>query len=358
MTDEIKLVDHNLLREYCKKLFIAVNVPEEDAEITADNLVEANLTGVDSHGVSRMSIYLKRIRICVDNPTCKIDVLKDYPTIASLDANSSMGVPVGYRAMRMAIEKAKENGVAFITVKNSNHYGTAAYYTKMASEANMIGFSATNGAARMAPFGGKEAFLGTNPFSVAIPAGSKKPIIADMATSLVARGKIILAAKNNQEIPLGWAIDKSGNPTTNASEALEGTVLPFAGPKGYGIALLIDILCGVLSGAAFGKHINDMYAEFEKSTNIGHVFGVINIEKFISLDYFKKSIDNMIEEIKSSPKAAGVNEIFLPGEIELLKKETRLVEGIPITRAVLNELREEGIKCGVEYILEELEYAL
>ncbi len=352
MTNNIKMVDHNILREYCKKLFMAANVPEEDAIITADNLVEANLTGVDSHGVSRMAIYLKRIKKGLDNPICKVDIINELPSTASLNANSSMGAPVGYRAMKMAIEKAKETGLAFVTVKGSNHYGTAAYYTKMAVKNNMIGFSATNGAARMAPWGGKKPYLGTNPFSVAVPAGKEKPIVADMATSLVARGKIILAAKNNQEIPLGWAIDKNGQPTTNADEALKGTVLPFGGPKGYGIAVLIDILCGVLSGASFGMHINDMYADFINPTNIGHCFGVINVEKFISLDTFKENIDQMIREIKGNPKAGGIDEIYLPGEIELLKKEVRLTEGIPITEAVLAELKELGQELGVEYSLE------
>ena len=352
MNEDIKLVNHNTLRKYTKNLFMAIGVPEEDALITADNLVEANLTGVDSHGVSRMAIYLKRIRDGVDIPTCRIDVINELPSLASLNANSSMGTPVGYRAMNMAIEKAKNVGLAFLTVNGSNHYGTAAYYTKMAAKENMIGFTATNGAARMAPFGGKEAYLGTNPFSVAIPAGKEKPIIADMATSLVARGKIILAAKNKEEIPLGWAIDKDGNPTSNASKALEGTVLPFAGPKGYGIALIIDILCGILSGAAFGKHIKDMYAEFENPTNIGHVFGVIDIGKFIPIEIFKDNIDQMINEIKSTPRAEGVSEIFLPGEIEFKKKESRLIEGIPLTRAVLDELKREGIKCKIEYTLE------
>lgn len=351
MINEVKLINHNILREYTKRLFIAVGVPEEDALITADNLVEANLTGVDSHGVSRIPIYLKRIRDGVDRATCKIDVINELPSLATLDANSSMGIPVGYRAMNMAIKKAQDIGLAFVTVRGSNHYGTAAYYTKMAAKKNMIGFSATNGAARMAPFGGKEAYLGTNPFSVAIPAGKEMDIVADMATSLVARGKIILAAKNNQEIPLGWAIDKDGKPTTNANKALEGTVLPFAGPKGYGIALLIDILCGVLSGAAFGKHINDMYTEFENPTNVGHVFGVIDVERFIPLEIFKNNIDQMIEEIKNTSRADGVSEIFLPGEIEFIKKESRLVEGIPVTRAVLDELKEEGIKCNVEYTI-------
>ncbi|WP_422484962.1 Ldh family oxidoreductase [Gudongella sp. DL1XJH-153] len=354
MSNETVLIDNQVLKLYCKKLFINAGVPEDDAEIASDNLVDANLHGVDSHGVSRMGIYLKRIREGVDKPVCNLDIENELPATASINANASIGSPVGYRAMKMAIEKARETGIAFVTVKGSNHIGTAAYYSRLAIENDMIGFSATNGAARMAPWGGKEALLGTNPFAVGIPAGKERPIVADMATSLVARGKIILAAKNDQEIPLGWAIDKNGKPTTNAQEGLDGTVLPFGGPKGYGIALLIDILCGILSGSSFGKHINDMYADFENPTNIGNVFGVINIEKFVPIEYFKSNIDQLIQEVKSSPKADGISEIYLPGEIEALKKEDRLENGIPVTRAVLEELREEGEKLGVEYTLEKI----
>lgn len=352
MSNETLFIGSDILREYCKDLFVKAGVPEDDAFIASDNLVDANLHGVDSHGVSRMGIYLKRIREGVDKPVCNIEIDNELPATAALNANSSIGSAVGTRAMKMAIEKAKETGIAFVTVRGSNHIGTAAYYTRMAVEKNMIGFAATNGAARMAPWGGKEALLGTNPFAVGIPAGLERPVVADMATSLVARGKIILAAKNNQEIPLGWAIDKDGNPTTNAQEALDGTVLPFGGPKGYGIALLIDILCGVLSGASFGKHINDMYADFENPTDIGNVFGALNIEKFVNLETFKENMDSLIQEIKNSPKATGVNEIFLPGEIEALKREERLKKGIPVTRAVLDELKEEGMRLGVEYTLE------
>jgi len=352
LSNKIQLVDYEILKKYCMNLFIKAGVPEKDAEIASDNLVDANLHGVDSHGVSRMGIYLKRIREGVDKPVCNLEVVSELPGTAALDGNSGIGSAIGHRAMSLAIKKAKDTGIAFVTVKGSNHIGTAAYYTRMAAKENMIGFAATNGAARMAPWGGKEAMLGTNPFSVAVPAGEERTVVADMATSLVARGKIILAAKNNEEIPLGWAIDKEGNPTSNAQEALDGTVLPFGGPKGYGIALLIDILCGILSGSSFGKHINDMYADFENPTNIGNVFGVINIEKFVPIEYFKENMDQLIREVKNTPKASGVEEIYLPGEIEAIKKEDRLRKGIPITRAVLDELREEGSKLGVEYTLE------
>jgi LDH2 family malate/lactate/ureidoglycolate dehydrogenase len=327
-------------------------MPKDEAYINADNLVDADLTGVESHGVSRMAIYLKRIRDGVVNPKCEIKVVAEHPAVLVIDAKNSMGAVASYKAMEMAIKKAKASGVAFVTVRNSNHYGTAAYYTKMALEHDMIGFSSTNGPARMAPWGGKDPYFGTNPFSIAVPAGQELPVVADMATSLVARGKIILAAKNNKEIPLGWAINKDGEDTTNAKEALEGTVLPFGGPKGSAIALLIDVFSGILAGASFGPHIKDMYANFEEPTNTGHIFGAFDISKFIDTSLFKQNMDQMIREIKGSTPAKGVQEIFLPGEIELKKKQQRLKEGIPLSPAVIKELKEEGALCRVAWTLD------
>lgn len=352
LTNNVKYVQAEPLRKYCAALFESVGMPKDEAYINADNLVDADLTGVESHGVSRMAIYLKRIRDGVVNPKCELKVVAEHPAVLVLDAKNSMGAVASSKAMQMAIKKARESGAAFVTVRNSNHFGTAAYYTKMALEHDMIGFSSTNGPARMAPWGGKDPYFGTNPFSIAVPAGKELPVVADMATSLVARGKIILAAKNNKEIPLGWAINKDGEETTNAKEALEGTVLPFGGPKGSAIALLIDVFCGILAGASFGPHIKDMYANFTEPTNTGHIFGAFDISKFIDKDIFKQNMDQMIREIKRSTPAKGVQEIFLPGEIELRKKQQRLKEGIPLSPAVIQELKEEGALANIPWILD------
>ncbi|MDK2822837.1 MAG: hypothetical protein PWQ67_639 [Clostridia bacterium] len=352
LTDQVKYIQAEPLREYCAALFESVGMPKDDANINADSLVDANLSGVDSHGVSRMSIYLKRIREGVVKPKCELKVLRDFPAGAALDAGNGMGAVASYKAMEIALEKAKEVGTAFVTVNNSNHNGTAAYFTKMALEYGMIGFAATNGPSRMAPWGGRDPYFGTNPFSVAVPAGKELPIIVDMATSVVARGKIILAAKNNQDIPEGWAMNKQGEITTNAQEALEGTVLPFGGPKGSAIALLVDILSGVLSGAAFGTYIKDMYANFTEPTNTGHIFGAINVDKFIDLEIFKENIDQIIREIKENTPARGVEEVFLSGEIEFRKRQQRLKEGIPVSLPVLKELRDEGALANIAWTLE------
>jgi LDH2 family malate/lactate/ureidoglycolate dehydrogenase len=327
-------------------------MPAEEAYINAHTLVEADLTGIESHGTSRMPIYLKRIRSGAVRSQCLLTVAADHIATGVMDAGNSMGAYASYKVMQTVIARARTTGVAFFTLKNSNHYGTAAYFAKMALEHDMIGISATNSTARMAPWGGRDAYFGTNPFAVAVPAGKELPVVADMATSVVARGKIIIAAKKNQQIPPGWALNKNGENTTDPQEALAGTVLPFAGPKGSAIALLIDVLTGVLSGSAFGLKINDMYADFKQPTYTSHMFAAIDISKFSAVEQFKDNMDRMIREIKSSTPAENVAEIYLPGEIELRKKQQRLIEGIPFSEAVLHDLRNEGQLCKVPYTLE------
>ncbi len=337
------------LANYCSLLFQRAGMPKDEADINTESLIEADLAGIGSHGVSRMPIHLKRLCMGVVKASAGIEIITEAASSAVIDAKNGMGAPASIKAMNIAIDKARETGTAFVTVRNSNHFGAAAYYSKMAVEEGMIGFAATNVTARMPPWGGMDPYFGTNPFSVAVPAGEELPVIADMATSVVARGKIVLADINKQSIPLGWAINKKGEETTDAKEALEGAVLPFAGPKGSAIALLIDVLAGVLSGGAFGPHINDMYANFTEQTGTGHVFGAINISKFIHPGLFKKLMDQMIREIKAGRPAKDVKEIFLPGEIEQKKRRDRLVNGIPLTYEVLKALEKEGLECGVEF---------
>ncbi|MDI3533983.1 MAG: hypothetical protein PWQ82_348 [Thermosediminibacterales bacterium] len=340
--ENIKYINYNELKTFCSELFKSEGIPSEEAEIIADNLVQANLRGVDSHGVSRMPIYMKRLKLGLVNPVCKTKIEKKSVSTAVINGCNSMGAVVGYKAMNYAINEAKEKGIFFVAVNNSNHFGTAAFYAMMALEHNMIGFSTSNAPSSMAPWGGYKPFFGTNPFSFAIPADKRAPIVIDMATSVVARGKIILALKNNKKIPEGWAINKEGEVTTDPREALEGSVLPFAGPKGYSIALLIDVLCGILSGAVYGPHINSLYDNFEEPQNIGHCFAAIDISKLIDPAEFKNKVDKMIEEIKSSPKAKHVEEIYLPGEIEFNTQKERIEKGIPLTIPVIKELKYLG----------------
>lgn len=352
MVSDKKTIQVGALRDYCCKLFEAVGVPKAEAYINADNLVDADLKGVESHGVSRMAIYLKRLRMGIVRAESKLDIISERPGTALYDACNSMGAAASHKAMTNVIAKARNTGIAFATVYNSNHYSTAAYYAQMALDHNMIGFTASNGPARMAPWGGTDPAFGTSPFAYAIPAGKELPIIADMASCVVARGKIILAAKKGEEIPIGWARNKAGEDTTNAQDALAGTVLPFGGPKGSAIATIIESMTGILAGAAFTTEIKDLYADFENPTQTSHYFGAIDIEAFQPFAEYAAHMDSFICSIKANTPAKGVQEIFLPGEIELKIKQRRNAEGIPLPRVTLDELRNEGKLCNVPYTLE------
>lgn len=342
-----KFIQSKPLAEYCSKLFQAVGMPIEEADLNADSLVEADLTGVESHGVSRMPIYLKRIREKVVNPKCEIRLLRGAQAAGVFDACNSMGVSAAYRVMQHVLDKADQQGIAFFSAINSNHFGTAAYFAKMALGRDMIGFSTTNSPARMAPWGGVEPYFGTNPFAVAIPAAEELPIVMDMATSVVARGKIVLAARKNEAIPEGWALNNNGESTTDAKQALVGSVLPFAGAKGSAIALMIDTICGILGGSRFGPGINDMYADFTHPTFTSHVFAAIKISAFTPVESFKADTDRMIREIKQNRPASGVKEVYLPGEIEWRKRAERLQNGIPVPAVILDDLKKEGALCDV-----------
>jgi len=348
MTKNATTISANQLREYCSRLFVAIGMPVAEADILADTLVEADLTGVESHGVSRVANYLTKLRAGGARSELKLTAVTDGPGIAVYDAHNSMGAVAAYRAMEAAIEKAKKTGIAFINVVNSNHYGMAGYFAKMAVAHDMIGFTATNSAAQMAPWGGTKAFFGTNPFAMAIPAGEQLPIVADMATSVVARGKIILASKKNQAIPHGWAQTADGEDTTDAKAALLGTVLPFAGPKGYAIATMIEALTGVLAGSAVGPQVKGI-ASVDEPSRVSHCFMAIDLAAFGAAAEFKQRVDRMILDMKGGPKAKGVAEIYLPGEIEARKRRQRLAEGIVLEAVIVEELKNEGLKCGVAW---------
>jgi LDH2 family malate/lactate/ureidoglycolate dehydrogenase len=351
MQDDVKLVNADKLREYCSRLFQKAGVPKDEAYINADCLVEADLAGVESHGVTRMGIYLKRLRVGATNPALEVKTVLDAPGTAVIDACNSMGAVASKYAMEVAIAKAKKVGVSFVSVRNSNHNGMAAYYTKMALAHNMIGYSATNSASRTAPWGSRAALLGTNPFSWSIPAGKELPIIADMASCVVARGKIQLAQKKNKSIPLGWALTRDGEETTDPTAALSGCVLPFGGPKGSGIATITEVLTGILAGSAFSTHIRDMYADFDGPIFLSHYFGAIDVSVFGPAAEFKAKVDELVNIIRTSPKAKGVEEIFLPGEIEARTRRERLEKGIPLNKLTLDDLRREGEACDVPFAL-------
>jgi LDH2 family malate/lactate/ureidoglycolate dehydrogenase len=346
---DVVVVPADRLRQFGAALFEKTGMTAEEALVNADNLVDADLKGIDSHGTSRLPLYLKRIRLGVVRANCHFKVLSDRLSAATLDACNSMGAYVSCQAMDMALDKAAQTGVAMVTVGNSNHNGTAGYYAEQALRRGMIGIAGTNSKARMAPWGGRDSYLGTNPIAVAIPTDQALPILADLATSVVARGKLVVAAKKKQPIPPGWALNKEGEPTTDPAAGVLGSVMPAAGAKGSAIALVIDVLSGVLSGSLFGPYVRDLYTDFEQPACVSHVFGAVNIEAFTSAARFRREMDRIITEIKSSTPAKGVAEIFLPGEIELRRREKWLQQGIPMAAAIVDELKREGEQWGVRF---------
>ncbi|QHJ70106.1 Ldh family oxidoreductase [Planococcus halotolerans] len=339
-------VDYKNLQTFCKTV-LEKSLPKDEAKNIAISLVDADLLGIHSHGVSRLTDYLVRMEDGLIERETKFTLENESHTTALYDAHNGWGQIVSKAAMENAIDKALNYGTGFVGVKNSNHFGTATYYTRMAAEKGCIGIAMTNGSAIMVPFGSREPSLGTNPLSIAIPAGEgKDPIILDMATSNVARGKIILANKNNESIPEGWAITKDGKQTTDAKEALEGFILPM-GPKGSGLAIIIDILSGVLTGSLFGKDIPKMYGDPEPQ-QLGHFFGAINIESFIGKEDFYKNIDKKVKETVESKPSEGFDRVYMPGEIEMNRKRRREKEGVPLSQDIFNELEATGKKYGVE----------
>ncbi|MGP4038730.1 Ldh family oxidoreductase [Gracilibacillus sp. D59] len=335
------------LQDFCATVFVHAGVMKKQADIVAASLVQADLRGVDSHGVVRTAIYLKRVEQNMINPSANIRIEKENDSTALLDGGNHFGAVVGDQALKLAMEKAKTNGVGVVGVKNSNHFGTGAYYALQALKEDLVTIIMSNASQTMPPTGGVRPFIGTNPLAVGIPCGAYEPFILDMATSVVARGKIIVAAQKGERIPIGWAVDKNGKPTTNAEEALEGSVLPLGGPKGYGISMFIDILSGVLTGAGFGKYVHNMYENWEKPQNVGHFFITIDINQFMNIAEFKQRMDLYISEIKAEPMAEDVDEILIPGEIERRISEQRKKNGIILPLKVEKELTEIGIKYGV-----------
>lgn len=350
MREKEILVDSERLKCFVKEIFISLEVPVEEAEKVAEILVETDLRGVYSHGVIRVPIYAKRLELGFMNVKSKINIIRNNNAIAVLDANNCLGQISSTKAIQMAIEKADKYSVGIVTVKNSNHFGEAAAYTLQAVEKDMIGFATTNAACRMAPTGGTEKIIGNNPFSYAIPAGEELPIVLDISSSVVSAGKIILKNKKGENIPFGWALDKDGNPTKDPHAAIEGggSLLPVGEHKGYGIALVNEILSGILSDSAYGIDVQSLYnLDTDKKLGAGHFFMAIKIDNFISIDRFKFRIDKRIKEIKNSSKKEGVKCIYLPGEIEFENKEKNLKNGIPMTKEVVEDLSKTAKELGI-----------
>jgi LDH2 family malate/lactate/ureidoglycolate dehydrogenase len=339
------IVKPETLMTFCTEVFEKLGVPHEDALIAADAIVGCNLRGVDTHGVIRMLVYSAKLKGGFVNPKPNLRPLRETKGTALLDGGNGFGQIVGYRAMEIAIKKAKEVGVSCVSVRNSNHFGTCAHYSMMAPPKDMIGLAFTNASAQIAPTGGAEKMLANNPWSIAVPAGKHFPVVLDMANSVVARGKIRQAAKEGRSIPPEWAVDKNGHSTTDPKAALEGFLLPVGGYKGYGITLMVDLLTGVLANSAYGPRVQGLDI-VEAIGGVGHTFMAIDVAAFDDVAEFKARMDAYIDEIKGSKKATGVDVIYMPGEIEFLKVEGRQ-KGIPLHINIVKDLRKIAQENGV-----------
>ena len=354
------------LKDFCTRVFEKMGVPYDDAEVTSDVLVLANLRGIDSHGVARLKRYVDGLRDGVMLPRPKIEVVHETPTTALMDGGAGLGQPVGVRGMQLAIEKASEMGVGFVAVRNSNHYGIAGYYALMALEHEMMGSSSTNADVLVVPTFSRDALLGTNPIAVAAPAGQERAFVLDMATSTVPRGKLEVYDRKEEPIPLGWATDERGIPTADARRVLEnfktragGGLLPlggageeFGGHKGYGLALLVDILCGVLPLAGYANTIYPQAPEGKPlPANVGHFFGAMRVDAFRPVDEFKATMDDIIHRLKKSAKAEGQDRIYIHGEKEFEMDDRRRKNGIPLDPKTVAAMKQIAQELGVAYDL-------
>ncbi|KAJ0268960.1 hypothetical protein COL940_012883 [Colletotrichum noveboracense] len=317
---------------FAKTLLVKSGLPEDDASLMAECLVQADTRGVDTHGLARLQQYIERVQSGLVNAKANIQITEKTPVAAHADGDNGFGFIVASKAMKDAIRRAETYGIGIVTAEHSNHFGMGATYVLQALDAGMISLVFTNSAKQMPPFGGKETLLGISPFAAGAPSKNEVPYILDMAPSVVAKGKIRKAARRGEKIPLGWAYDKNGKPTEDANEALNGSMAPIGGPKGSGIAILMDIMSGVLSGAAFGGEVGDQYKE-ARPQNVGHCFIAIKPDIFMSSEQFRARMDTLVQRVHGVTPADGFKEVLFPGEPEYRLAEERKVQGLPFADA-------------------------
>ena len=325
------------LKNIIKNIFIGRKLSKEHSSICAEALVNAELVGAPSHGLSRLKMYCDRIKYKTINPKPKIKIKKISQSISHIDANNSIGFVAADIAVKVAINNAKKTGIGLVAVKNSGHYGLSGYYAEQAVKKNLIVMIFTNAPPAVAPHGALKSLFGTNPICFGTPTGSKIPFILDTSISMINRGKIRVAAKDGTKIPEGVALDKIGKPTTDAKKALEGVQLPIAGFKGSGLAWMVDILSGVFTGGNHAGRVKDPFTDFSGPQNIGHLFFAIKPNLFVG-NNFNKRIKENIKIIKKLPKIKGVKEILYPGQNKFNRYKNNTRKEIKISENVLKEL--------------------
>lgn len=345
-------ITEKALRRFCEEVLGKLGVPPEDARVTTDVLVVADLRGIDSHGVARLGRYVEGLKTGFMKPTDESRVIRETKATALVDGGQSLGQVVGKKGMDLAIAKARDTAVGVVAVRNSNHYGIAGYYSLMALEHDLIGVSMTNAGPLVVPTFGRTSILGTNPISLAAPAREEKAFVLDMATSTVPRGKVEVYSRLGKPMPHGWAVDETGKSSADPKRVLNalanrlgGGLLPLGGEgeelgghKGYGLALMVDVLSGVLGGAATGLRV---YAD-EKRPDVGHFFLALDPAAFRPLDDFKRDMDRLARELKDSPKAEGQSRIYVHGEKSSARTELHRKEGIPLDPKTVENLKKIG----------------
>jgi LDH2 family malate/lactate/ureidoglycolate dehydrogenase len=320
-------------------------VPPRDAQLLADSLITAELWGHSSHGMLRLPWYVARLRSGAMEPVTRPAVVTDTGPLVVLDGHHGIGQVLTTHAVDLGIDRARTHGIAGIAVRDSNHFGTAAYFTRRAAEAGCVALLATNASPAMAPWGGQEKAVGTNPWSIAAPAGSYGTVVMDIANTAVARGKIYLAKERGVPIPEGWAADADGIPTTDAGQAVDGLILPMAGHKGYAISFMFDVLAGVLTGSSFGTGVAGPY-DPKRRSGCGHFLMVVDIASMLPAPEFAARMEALVAQTKANPTAPGVAEIFVPGEIEE-RNATRNAASIALPRKTWDDLSTLATEAGV-----------
>ena len=325
------------LKNIINKIFVSHGVTKKHASICSEAIINAELVGAPSHGLSRLKMYCDRIKSKLINPKPKIKIKKISQSIAHIDANNSIGFVAADLAIKTAIKNAKKTGISLVGVKNSGHYGLSGYYAEQAVKHNLIAFCFTNAPPAIAPHGSKKSLFGTNPICFATPTSSKVPFILDTSVSVINRGKIRVAARTGKKIPQGVALDKFGKPTTDAKKALSGVQLPIAGFKGSGLAWMVDILSGVLTGGNHSGKVRDPFDDFSGPQNIGHLFLAMKPNLFVG--NYNQRIKENIKRIKKLPKLKGVKKIYYPGENKYSRYISNLKKNILIPKNILEDLK-------------------
>jgi len=349
------------LYRFTYSVFKAMGCSDDDAATATTVLLSADVRGVDSHGVARLSGYVRLWQAKRINATPNIQVIHETPSTAVVDGDAGLGLVVAPFAVQIAVEKAKKVGTGWVSVRNSNHFGIAGYHAMKALEHDMIGMAMTNASALVAPTFSIERMLGTNPIAVAIPAGEEPPFVADFATTTAANGKLEILQRKEADAPLGWVQDAAGAPTTDASILKKGgAMLPLGSDrehgshKGYALGSIVDIFSAVLSGASYGPWAPPFPAYVPMPQNmpgkgLGHFFGAMRIDAFRPAEEFKKHMDNWIQRFRNAKPADGYDKVLIPGDPEREMEAIRMSEGIPIVQSVVEDLKKVGETMGVEW---------